>query len=88
MVNSDRYELDQIFPMNPSVFKISISVESYVERYDEKTAENNRNCYVAEKRIVCKLLRISIPNSDSANQSFGQIVIYSPLNDTNYFPVF
>ena len=30
--------------------KISISVESY----DEKTAENYRNCYVAEKRIVSK----------------------------------
>ena len=34
--------------MEPSDFKISISVASY----DEKTAENYRNCYVAEKRIV------------------------------------
>ena len=32
--------------MEPSEFKISISVESY----DEKTAENDQNCYVAEKR--------------------------------------
>ena len=37
--------------MKPSELKISISVESY----DEKTAENYRNCYVAEKRIVYKL---------------------------------
>ena len=33
--------------MKPSEFKISISVKSY----DEKPAENYRNCYVAEKRI-------------------------------------
>ena len=44
--------------MKPSEFKISISVESY----DEKTAENYRNCFVAEKHIVSKLLKISIPN--------------------------
>ena len=37
--------------MKPSEFKISISVESY----DENTAENDRNCYVVEKRIVPKL---------------------------------
>ena len=34
--------------MKSSEFKIFISVESY----DEKTAENYRNCYVAEKHIV------------------------------------
>ena len=28
---------------------------------DEKTAKNYRNCYVAEKRIVSKLSKISIP---------------------------
>ena len=44
--------------MKPSEFKISISVESY----DEKTAENYRNCYVTEKPIVCKLSKMSIPN--------------------------
>ena len=52
--------------MKPSSeFKISISVESY----DEKTAENYRNCYVAEKRIVFK---ISIPNMDSCDPSLCQ----------------
>ena len=49
--------------MEPSEFKISISVESY----DEKTAENDRNCYVAEKRIISKVSKISIPNFDSIN---------------------
>ena len=34
--------------MKTSELNIFISVESY----DEKTAENYRNCYVAEKRIV------------------------------------
>jgi len=38
--------------MKPSEFKILISVESY----DEKTAENYRNCYVAENSIVSKLI--------------------------------
>ena len=42
--------------MKPSEFKISISVESY----DEKPAENYRNDYVAEKRIVSKLLKIKL----------------------------
>ena len=37
--------------MEPSEFKISISVKTY----DEKTAENYRNCYVAEMHIVFKL---------------------------------
>jgi len=49
--------------MKPSEFKISIAVESY----DKKTAENYRNCYVAEKRIVSKLSKVSIPNFDSTN---------------------
>ena len=43
--------------MNSSEFNISISVENY----DEETDENYRNCYVAEKRIVSKLSKISIP---------------------------
>ena len=38
--------------MKPSEFQISISDESY----DEKTAENYRKCYVAEKHIISKLL--------------------------------
>ena len=49
--------MDMIFPMKPSEFKISPSVENY----DEKTAENYRNFYVAEKRINLKLSKISIP---------------------------
>ena len=40
-------DLNYIFLMKPSEFKIFISVESY----DEKIAENYRNCYVAEKRL-------------------------------------
>ena len=47
--------------MDPSEFKISILVVSY----DEKTAEIYRYCYVAEKRIVSKLLKI--PNFSSTN---------------------
>ena len=39
--------------MKPSEFDIFLSVESY----DETTAENCRNCYATEKRIVSKLLR-------------------------------
>ena len=46
--------------MKPSEFKISISIESY----DEKTAESDRNCYVAENGIFSKLSKISIPNYD------------------------
>ena len=42
-----RIDLSKIFPMEPSEFKNSISVE----RYDEKTSETDRNRYVAEKRI-------------------------------------
>ena len=55
--------MNYIFPMRPSEFKISISVESY----DEKTAENYRNCYLAEMLIVFKLMKLSIPNFDSTN---------------------
>ena len=40
-VYSDRYELD----LSNETIKISISVQSY----DEKTAENDRNGFVAEK---------------------------------------
>ena len=44
--------------MKPSEFNISLSVKSY----NEKTVENYRNCYVAEKPIASKLSKISIPN--------------------------
>ena len=33
----------------------------------KKTAENDQNCYVAEKRIVFKLSKISVSNFDSTN---------------------
>ena len=49
--------------MELSDFKMSISVESY----DEKTDENYRNCYGAEKRIVSKQSKMSILNFDSVN---------------------
>ena len=54
--------------MKPSGFEISISVESY----NEKTAENYRNCYVAEKRIISKQSKISIPNL--IKERYGQVV--------------
>ena len=41
-----------------SKFQILISVESY----DGKTAENYRNYYVAEKRIVSKLSNVNGTN--------------------------
>ena len=50
MVNSDRSE--------QNLFDETISIQD--ENY--KTAENYRNCYVAEKRIVSKLSKISISN--------------------------
>ena len=55
--------MNTIFPIKPSEYKILISIESY----DEKAAENYRNCYVAEKRIVPKLSKTSIPKFDSTN---------------------
>ena len=55
--------LTWFFPIKPTQFKISISVKSY----DEKIAENYGNCYVAEKRIVSELSKISIPNLDRTN---------------------
>ena len=56
MVYSDRS--DYIFPMEPSEFKLSISVESC----DEETVENYRKYYLAEKRMISTLSKISIPN--------------------------
>ena len=56
--------------MKPSKLIISILVESY----DEKTAETYRNYYVAGKRILSKLSKISILNLisqiDALNKSF------------------
>ena len=52
-----------IFPTKPSEFEISISVQSY----DENTAGNDQNCYVAEECIDSKLSNISITNFVSTN---------------------
>ena len=49
--------------MEPSELKSFISVESY----DEKTAENYRNSYVVENRIIFKLSQILIQNINSTN---------------------
>ena len=49
--------------MKPSELKISISVKSF----DEKAAENYRNCYVADKPIVSKLSKLSTPNYNDTN---------------------
>ena len=51
-VYSDRHE-----------FESSLTVESY----DRKTVQNFQNSYVAEKRIVSKLLKILIINFDNTN---------------------
>ena len=56
-------DLSKIFPMEPSELKISVSVESY----DEKTADNYHNCYVARNLIVSKQSKISISNFNSRN---------------------
>ena len=51
--------------------KISISVDSY----DKKTAENYRNCYVAEERIISKLSKISIKEIEDLNERCVKIVL-------------
>ena len=53
-----------IFMIKPPEFNISVLVKSY----DKKTPENYRNCYVAEKRIISKLSKISISNLYSTNR--------------------
>ena len=73
-----------LFPMKPLEFKIFLSVETY----DEQTVENYRNSNVAEKRIVSKLSKISIPNFDSTSwtlewrlrQKFTSLSLYFPRN--------
>ena len=41
-------DLSKIFPMKPSEFVISFSVESC----DIKLLKNSKNCYVLQKRVV------------------------------------
>ena len=55
--------MNYISPMKLSEFKISILADSY----DGKTAENYRNSYVAEKRIVSIISKISISYFDETN---------------------
>ena len=62
--------------MKPSELNISISAESY----DEKTAENYRNCYVAGKRIISKLTERSIPNFNSTDLNGDCFKIYKAFN--------
>ena len=57
-------DLNYTFLMKSSEFKISLSIESYDKK---KYAENHRNCFDVEKRIVSKITKISIPNVDSTN---------------------
>ena len=64
--------------MQTPEYKISISVESY----DEKTAENYRNCYVAEKQIISKLSKISFPNFGSRNERFDRRLLKK--NSSNF----
>ena len=52
----------EVFPMKPSEFKISLSVETY----DKKTTGSCLNFYDVEKRIISELSKISIPNFDSS----------------------
>ena len=45
-------DMTQFLPIKPSESKICLPVGSY----DKNTAEDGRNCYIAEKRIVSKPL--------------------------------
>ena len=58
MVNSDRSEID----ISDETIRIKFLIS--FESYDEKMAENYRNCYVAEKRMISKLsiLNFNAPN--------------------------
>ena len=49
--------------MKQSELQISIRVKSY----DEKTVENYRNCYIAEKCIVSNLSKKLISNFNNTN---------------------
>ena len=60
MVYSDRSELD--------LSDEAIRIQHFPLLL--KTAENYRNCYVAEKRIISKLSKISLPNFNSKNWRF------------------
>ena len=59
--------------MKPSAIKIYILIKSY----DEITTENNWNFYVAEKRIVFKLSKISILNFESMIENLNVSIYYT-----------
>ena len=70
--------------MEPSEFKISISVESY----DGKTAENYRNCYVVEMLIVFKrflilLAQIGELNKDCVKMSSPYLIYFMKNKPSN-----
>ena len=67
--------------MIPTEFKISNLIESY----EEKTAENYRNCDVTEKRIISKLTKISILNFNSMNENL-ELRLYQNFTFLLYFP--
>ena len=66
--------------MKPSEIKISLLVKSH----DEKTAENFRNSYVAQKRIVSKLskfvIQILIAQIGDLNKDCVEISLPYTLN--------
>ena len=63
--------LDQIFPMKPSrIWNFSFQSEVMLK----KSAENNRNCFDAEKRIVSKLSNMYVPNFDGKNWRLESIL--------------
>ena len=60
-VYSDRSEQDN------SDETIRIRSFPFSRKFDEKTAENQRNCYVAEKRKFFIISKIQIPNFNNTN---------------------
>ena len=64
--------------MKQSEFKIFISIKSY----DDKTAENYRNYYIAENRIVSKLSNVKTQNYEDLNEDCVKIsrpyILYFP----------
>ena len=68
-------DLDYIFPMKPSEYKNSISIESY----DEKAAENYRNCYFAKKPLSFLIAQIEDLYKDWVKISHSYL-LYFPRN--------
>ena len=79
-VESDRYD--------PDLADKSLKSKNFfsVGSYDEKTAENYRNSYVAEKRIVSKLSKISIPNLIAQIEDLNEYCVKISRLYLLYFP--